>query len=113
MSNCKLVLFILYLLGLFIIFLNNYLSFLDKKVIEGYELTYWQVTHFVLYMIIGIFCPNRLYLFMLIGILWELIERSYGEFIGQKDYWTSNGIKGQVTDIIINYLGYMVSQLIV
>ena len=113
MNKCNLVLLMMYFIGLFIIFLSNHLSFLDKKVVEEYDFTYWQVSHFVLYMIIGFLCPRRAYLFMLMGFLWELIERSYGEFIGNKDYWTSNGLKGQITDIIVNFLGYMTSQIFV
>ena len=69
-DNHKPLLFMMYLVGLVIIFYNDQLSFLDKKFVERYNITYWHVSHFVFYFIIGSLCPNRLYLFMLMGIFW-------------------------------------------
>ena len=40
---------------------------------NGY-LTNWTVSHFVLFAIVGYMCPKNIYLFILLGILWEFFE---------------------------------------
>jgi len=108
MSKChiKVALYSMFLMALMIIFMHRYMSVLEKKIVEDYNITYWHISHFTYYFILGLLCPNNYCLFMLMGVLWELIERVYGKMIGQEDYWTSNGLTGQITDIIMNATGY-------
>jgi hypothetical protein len=41
---------------------------------QGGSLSNWQGTHFLLFMIGGIICPDNFKTFLFMGILWEIIE---------------------------------------
>ena len=41
---------------------------------KGGQFSYWTITHFLFFMLLGFICPDSLLLIIFIGILWELIE---------------------------------------
>ena len=41
---------------------------------KGGQFSYWTITHFLFFMLLGFICPNSLLLIILLGIIWELIE---------------------------------------
>jgi hypothetical protein len=41
---------------------------------KGGQFSYWTITHFLFFMLLGFICPNSLLLIIIVGILWELIE---------------------------------------
>jgi len=41
---------------------------------KGGQFSYWTITHFLFFMLLGFICPNSLLLIIILGILWELIE---------------------------------------
>ena len=113
MDNCDLSIIYLSILAIIIFKYNKILSiYLKKIIIEKPRITLWQVTHFILYFILGKFCKNNHVFFFMIGLLWELIEKLYGKFTGEEFYWTSDGGNGQITDVIMNILGYHFAHII-
>ena len=112
MESCTLSIYLGLSVCLFIILFINELNFLDPEIITKPRLTYWSVTHFIIYFIFGILCPNKYFRFLIFGVLWELFEKVYGIYSGQQLYWTSNGIQGQIYDLIMNMLGYYIAHLV-
>lgn len=55
---------------------------LNQVVIEGdgYRFSYWPVSHFIMYLILGFFFPDCWLLLIILGILWEIIEFVFGIF---------------------------------
>ena len=45
-----------------------------KKITKDCLLTYWGVTHFMLYVVIGFFCPDLFIQTLILGIGWEYYE---------------------------------------
>jgi len=86
-------------------------STMDKKIGNSTHLTRWSISHFMLYFIIGNLCPHHLKEFMIIGLLWEIIERIISTMIESPNVWTNKGWKGQLYDLYMNYLGYESSNL--
>ena len=47
---------------------------------------------------------------MLIGAGWEAVERLIGSMDDKEiNMWTSEGWKGQVSDLLMNYIGYQLA----
>lgn len=46
------------------------------------------------------------------GVLWESFEKIYGIVTDKELYWTSNGLQGQISDIILNTLGYHMAHIL-
>ena len=71
---------------------NDYLEntafkskFLAELCGESGNYSWWPITHFILYLVLGILCPDIwLYLFVL-GIIWELFEWAGGIFLCKHD----------------------------
>jgi len=102
---------ILMFVGGLIFILGNSKSTMDKKIGDSTYLTRWSISHFMLYFIIGNLCPHHLKEFMIIGLLWEIIERIISTMIESPNVWTNKGWKGQLYDLYMNYLGYESSNL--
>ena len=79
--------------------------------------SWWPVTHFILYLILGIVSPECYLLWIFIGIMWEIIEYYIG-FLDNKNkldsekksnnqyndkWWT-----GSINDILFNILGLFI-----
>ena len=41
---------------------------------NGGQFGYWNLTHFLFFLSLGIICPNKLLWFQMFGILWEIME---------------------------------------
>ena len=108
-SNCKYAVLLLFGTVIFIsIFMNN-LQFMNKKMFH--IITRWNISHMLLYFILGSLCPNHLNEFMIVGLIWEIIERIFATMFESPTLWTSNGWKGQMIDLVMNLLGYKFSEL--
>ena len=75
------------------------------------------LSHFIFFLIFGLYVKNRYILAFLLGIVWEIFEylvvnNDYIKpllikywFIPQK-YWEEKYVINRVTDLIFNILGY-------
>ena len=93
-------------------------DFLNKKIIN-IELfnkpccSWWPVSHFILYFILGFLYPDYQFEFIMIGIGWELIEhvsspisklmRANNENLTDIEY--TSWVSGSFNDIIFNIIG--------
>ena len=41
---------------------------------KGGQISYWSFTHFLFFMLLGFICPGYLYLIIVLGVIWELME---------------------------------------
>ena len=85
------------------------------------EIDLWSVTHVLFYMLLGYLHPDKFYLSMFIGVLWELFEHFYGKdrpgWLGGYANCTKtnkqnsgNWMYGKCTDIISNALGFVIGK---
>lgn len=135
-SNCQGVVYIsLMILALILIYV-----FLVKYVFKGYDIlnniiykddligsiSWWPVTHFIMYFILGLLFPDCDYVIVFISIFWELIEEFTGQLIEDYDFGIKNSfnndnntqykkkwIKGSILDIFVNLFGFYIAKLIV
>jgi len=92
-------------------------EFVPKKILgtillKKPRISMWQISHFLLFMFFGFKCKDQYIFYIMIGILWEIFEYIYGYINNNIVYWTSGGIKGQLMDIIMNILGYIIGNII-
>jgi len=92
-------------LNIFGSFFNTFLNH-TFKLNKNLEIRGWLISHFLLYLIIGLICPNQFILFFIIGFAWEIFEYIYFSMTGNK-FWTNGTTKFQYIDIIVNTLGYL------
>jgi hypothetical protein len=101
------------------------------------QITGWTISHFVLFLILGIICPNNFTFILIAGISWEILEcimEYYNKVLINSDkkitsdefwhyyygkshnphgfYWSSCGGTGQVLDVIMDLLGYITGSYI-
>jgi hypothetical protein len=81
-----------------IIIKNRGKNYNDSIYMKDCIFTYWHLSHFLLYVIIGFFCPNLFLLSISIGIIWEILE-----YLIKLD---------DITDIFFNIFGFIVGFLI-
>lgn len=69
--------------------------------------TAYQMSHFLMYLLVGY--VDFLGVKEVVGasILWELMEFTFGKVLGQEKYWTSGGGMGQLKDLGFNMSGYL------
>ena len=79
---------------------------LEHIYIKHPRISGWHISHFSLFFIIGLFSP-KFYTILLFGLLWEVFEHVYGVYTNREEYWTSGGKLGQMTDIVMNSLGFL------
>ena len=106
MDNFTLIIYISIIVGSFVIINIKKLNFLDTVIWRYPRLTYWSLTHFFWFFIFGLLAPNSRVILFILGLLWEIIEKLYGKYTNKEKYWTSNGIIGQITDLVMNMVGY-------
>ena len=111
MNSCDISIYLGLCICIIIIKYIKNLNFLDPVIIKKPRLTLWSITHFITFYIMGKLCPNQYLRYFMIGILWELFEKIYGNLTNDEVYWTSNGLRGQGYDIIMNMLGYHLSHI--
>ena len=112
MNKCNLSIYYLLLIAIIIIIFINRLNFLDPVIIKKPRITIWSITHFITFYIVGKLCPNQYLKFFIMGVLWESFEKIYGIVTDKELYWTSNGLQGQISDIILNTLGYHMAHIL-
>lgn len=81
---------------------NNKSGILD---IELKMITGWRLSHFVMYAIIGFLFPEKILLWFIVGLIWEVIELTLRN-ITNNDWWGTT--TDYITDIIINLIGFIV-----
>ena len=97
------------ILCIFVIMIISSLMFWNKrkelKPLENtlFEFTGYRFSHFLLYMVAGYFFPEKWLLFLVAGIIWEILESIYRQI--QNDKWWG-GPKDYVVDIIVNMAGF-------
>ena len=109
--NCSSAYLLLSITVIIITIFSSYLQFMKKNIFKIPFLTRWSLSHVLLYFILGSLCPNQFYEFMIIGLLWEIIERIFGMMNETTYFWTSDGWRGQTVDLIMNIIGYKLSAL--
>ena len=112
-STCNYTILLCCSVGIIIMFyvdsINDYLGY---DICKNPKISLWQVSHFLLFFVAGKLCPNKFWLFFVIGVLWEIIEASYGYMTDSLEYWTSDGIHGQAMDVAMNTLGYYIAHIL-
>jgi hypothetical protein len=86
---------------------NPFDKYLEKHLftLAGDSINGWSVTHFCLYCIFGLTMPNHLPEFIVLGIVWELLE--YLLSYVDPDFWYA-----KKTDVPINITGYILGGLL-
>lgn len=84
--------------------------------------SWWPITHFILFFILGFFFPYCGVLIITMGILWELLEMLMAKVTGKsviqpmKDgnryEYSENWWAGSMKDIIMNVLGFLVGKVL-
>ena len=77
--------------------------------VEIKMITGWRLSHFVMYAIIGFLFPEKMLMWFIVGLVWEVIELTLRE-ITNNDWWGT--ATDYITDIIINMLGFVVGAYI-
>ena len=82
---------------------------------------YWPLTHFILYLVLGIGCPKIFPYLFLVGIMWELFELIIGKVVlkikgprnpDKKTQYGHNWISGKYSDLMFNGLGLLLGVII-
>lgn len=128
MNKCNLLYVIYFLLAIVsIILISIYLSATpDERIIHsqndplsktvfsmcGENFSFWPISHFLLYTIIGYLCPSFWMEATTIGICWELLEYNLGEYtsreqMSSKQYSGARWFRSSPYDIIFNTVGLM------
>jgi hypothetical protein len=84
--------------------------------------SWWPISHFILFMILGMAFPNGCdFQILSAGILWEVVEMSLSSITNgkrqaiisnRKVEYSRNWIQGSAKDILFNFLGFYVGKLI-
>lgn len=82
---------------------------LNKMYLINPPIKGWSISHFLLYSVIGFTVPD-FYWILILGVAWEVLEYIMGIIFNRKKYWTSTGISGQITDLVMNALGFIVGK---
>ena len=98
-----------------IIFDIPFLSNLTNE--KGYSC--WPIFHFIMYVFLGFFAPKYWYIWLILGILWEVIEYYLGIIFGKDKEREENKsvqytlwITGTYSDIIFNIIGLLFGVLL-
>jgi len=79
------------------------------------DLNGWSITHLITFFFLGYYYPNQFIISMMFGIGWEALEHWMGKsrpavlggfgncITDTKDWWF-----GRLSDIIINFVGFMI-----
>lgn len=87
------------------------------------QISGWKISHYILFLIMGILFPHCDLIVITLGILWEVVEFIIGEilkhFFGENQYvdptkeYSKKWITGSWTDIIFNVAGFYTGKLYV
>ncbi len=84
---------------------KNVLKFKKYKLLNNLDYNFWNVGHFIMYILLGYLAPNYWYISFTLSILWEYIEL-YLSNIGIEITSNVNN------DIITNTLGLIIGIII-
>lgn len=77
---------------------------LERRVISW--MNGWQLSHVVLYFVLGFIFPQLWFMFFLMGIVWEAIEELLGHITRDREWW-----KASAVDIPLNTSGLLLGVL--
>ena len=126
-----LALFVIIIIYGIILHVTNSFDILNKKLIN-FEVfgqpccSWWPISHFILYLILGFLFPDYQLEFILIGIGWELLEclmgricRQFSSVKKEEDakgveyvYWMSGSFKDIIFNIAGLYTGVLLNRII-
>jgi hypothetical protein len=95
-------------------------KFLGNLFGEKEEFSWWPISHFLLYLFLGIFAPSLWLLWFTLGIVWEICEALTGKLISKgrsrlgKMYrqYGAEWVCGKSSDIFFNSVGLLTGVLI-
>lgn len=79
----------------------------DPLLFEVNGVSGYQISHFVMYFLIGYVDFLNATEVLGFSVLWELMEYSIGRATKQVHHWTSGGVHGQLTDVSLNLAGFL------
>jgi len=128
LKSCKWAFAILLLAALLIVIHFVHMKLTKKDVIKddfmnqgvftvnGNTWSWWPISHFILYFILGFFFPQCFLLLMVIGVAFEMLETFVGYLTRKKNdsgakaagvEYSENWWAGSVRDIFVNALGFI------
>lgn len=125
-NNCITELSLTFIIVALIIHLYGFILFKSDDNIndplqnEIYGISLWTITHFIFFAYIGYYYEDCFKESMLLGILWELYEASFGKFFPilfpkiarEIDPNWNSWTYGCYQDIIFNFLGFQFGKLL-
>lgn len=79
----------------------------DPLLFEVNDVSGYQISHFLMYFMIGYVDFLGMKEVVGFSILWEMFEFSIGKATNEVEHWTSGGVHGQLTDVTLNLAGYL------
>jgi hypothetical protein len=88
-----------------------------SKITNENGFCFWPITHFIMYICLGLFAPKYWYIWIIIGICWEIIETFLGNTFNKnckeinknrKIQYSGKWMNGTVSDIFFNILGIII-----
>jgi len=86
------------------------------------NIDYSHISHFLFYLFLGFYYPNKYYIALILSILWEIFESIivYNDilyyltkkyWVVPEKYWNEN-MFNKILDIILNLFGYYLGTMI-
>ena len=100
---------------------NDFMNQTVFKLPSGEPISYWPISHFVLFLILGFLFPGCWLLLIVAGILWEVFEMAMGKVMNRSYHHVTrtNGnvqyeqwIQGSFMDIFMDIGGIIVGLLL-
>lgn len=102
-------------------------DFMNKKVFDfpllGNCCSFWPISHFILFFILGLLFPDCDIPIITIGILWEFFEMGLSYVIGDEIHAVRRGVKdieyisswwqGSTKDVVMDVAGFYLGKLII
>ena len=94
--------------GLIILLFSDQIDFYLSYIFLSWpiQVTGWSISHFLRHFVCSLLYPGYFIFNQLGGIAWEAFELMYGRYTEAEEFWTSGGLFGQFSDLIMNCLGY-------
>nr|QBK86384.1 MAG: uncharacterized protein LCMAC102_01790 [Marseillevirus LCMAC102] len=95
----------------------------DMKILGEHCCSWWPISHFFLFFILGVLFPDCDVIILLGGVLWEFFEMSWAMFEGsnfqaieskgKKVEYSERWWAGSMKDILFNIVGFYTGKLLV
>jgi hypothetical protein len=88
-----------------------------SKITNENGFCFWPITHFIMYIFLGLFAPKYWYIWIFIGILWEILENIIGNIFNNNPneinknkniQYSGKWMDGTVSDIFFNISGLII-----